>query len=67
MLFTAMLEPIFYHPFILIFSIRGNFKYFIGEKTWGTMDRVGFSDDEQDDKEKENNNPEIVKGSSQVA
>jgi poly-beta-1,6-N-acetyl-D-glucosamine synthase len=47
MLLTSMLEPIFYHPFILIFNIRGNFKYFIGEKTWGAMDRVGFSDDEK--------------------
>jgi poly-beta-1,6-N-acetyl-D-glucosamine synthase len=47
MLFTSMLEPIFYHPFILLFSIRGNFKYFIGEKSWGSMDRVGFSDDEK--------------------
>ncbi len=42
MLITAMLEPIFYHPFILIFSIRGNFKYFTGEKTWGKMEKVGF-------------------------
>ncbi|TVQ14978.1 MAG: glycosyltransferase [Bacteroidetes bacterium] len=46
MLFTSMLEPIFYHPFILIFSIRGNFKYFIGEKSWGNMDRVGFAEEE---------------------
>lgn len=51
MLFTAMLEPIFYHPFILWFSIRGNFKYFIGEKSWGSMERVGFSE-EEDKKEK---------------
>jgi poly-beta-1,6-N-acetyl-D-glucosamine synthase len=47
MLFTSMLEPIFYHPFILLFSIRGNFKYFIGEKSWGSMDRVGFSEEEK--------------------
>ncbi len=50
MLFTAMLEPIFYHPFILIFSIRGNFKYFIGEKSWGKMDRVGFDEVEEEKK-----------------
>lgn len=50
MLFTSMLEPIFYHPFILIFSIRGNFKYFIGEKTWGNMDRVGFAEEEKEKK-----------------
>jgi len=51
MLMTAMLEPIFYHPFILAFNIRGNFKYFIGEKTWGAMDRVGFTEkDSKNDK-----------------
>ncbi len=50
MLFTSMLEPIFYHPFILIFSIRGNFKYFIGEKSWGNMDRVGFAEEEKKSK-----------------
>jgi cellulose synthase/poly-beta-1,6-N-acetylglucosamine synthase-like glycosyltransferase len=51
MLFTAMLEPIFYHPFILFFTIRGNFKFFIGEKSWGSMDRIGFSEDEKKKKE----------------
>lgn len=44
MLFTAMLEPIFYHPFILYFNLKGNFKYFSGEKTWGAMERKGFSE-----------------------
>jgi poly-beta-1,6-N-acetyl-D-glucosamine synthase len=44
MLITSLIEPIFYHPFILVFNIRGNFKYFIGEKTWGKMDRVGFTE-----------------------
>lgn len=47
MLFTSMLEPIFYHPFILLFNIRGNFKYFIGEKTWGKMERVGFAEEKK--------------------
>lgn len=47
MLLTSMLEPIFYHPFILLFSIRGNFKYFVGEKSWGNMDRVGFTEEEK--------------------
>jgi hypothetical protein len=30
-----------------LFSIRGNFKYFIGEKSWGSMDRVGFSEEKK--------------------
>ncbi len=47
MLLTSMLEPIFYHPFILLFSIRGNFKYFVGEKSWGNMDRVGFTEEDK--------------------
>jgi poly-beta-1,6-N-acetyl-D-glucosamine synthase len=46
MLLTSILEPIFFHPFILMFTLRGNFKYFIGEKSWGKMDRVGFSKEE---------------------
>lgn len=55
MLFTALFEPIIYHPFILAFNIRGNFKYFIGEKTWGAMERVGFVQEEDDDDKKDNN------------
>ena len=66
MLFTAMLEPIFYHPFILMFSIRGNFKYFIGEKTWGSMDRVGFSEEEKKEDDDENNE-QIITERGQVA
>lgn len=42
MLITSMLEPIIYHPALLLFSLRGNFKYFSGEKTWGNMERKGF-------------------------
>jgi poly-beta-1,6-N-acetyl-D-glucosamine synthase len=49
MLITALFEPIFYHPFILLFSIRGNFKYFTGEKSWGSMERVGFSEEKKDE------------------
>ena len=45
LLFTALLEPIFYHPLILFFNLRGNFKFFAGEKTWGHMERSGFEEE----------------------
>ncbi|WP_266364064.1 glycosyltransferase family 2 protein [Tellurirhabdus rosea] len=39
----ALTEPIFYHPFIVYSSIRGNIDYFRGKKGWGTMTRQGLS------------------------
>lgn len=50
MLFTSVLEPIFYHPVILFSTIRGNFKFFTGEKTWGKMERQGFAENDKDEK-----------------
>lgn len=59
MLLTSLLEPIIFHPVVLFSIIRGNFKFFIGEKTWGKMDRQGFKDDENDDGNNEKTeNPE---------
>lgn len=46
MLITSLLEPIFFHPVVLYSTLKGNFKFFTGEKTWGKMDRQGFKDDE---------------------
>ena len=51
MLLTSVLEPIFYHPIILFSTIRGNFKFFIGEKTWGKMERQGFAENNEQEKE----------------
>jgi len=42
LLLTAFLEPIFYHPFILYWAIRGNIDYLAGDKSWGEMIRRGF-------------------------
>lgn len=42
LLFTAILEPIFYHPLILFWAIRGNIDYLAGNKSWGEMVRRGF-------------------------
>jgi poly-beta-1,6-N-acetyl-D-glucosamine synthase len=49
MLFTAFLEPVFYHPMILFFSLRGNIKFFKGEKSWGKMDRIGFMEEQPEE------------------
>lgn len=42
LLFTAFLEPIFFHPLILFWAIRGNIDYLAGNKSWGEMVRKGF-------------------------
>lgn len=50
MLFNALMEPILYHPVILYSNLKGNFKYFTGEKTWGKMERQGFLSDKKNKK-----------------
>jgi len=47
MMLNALLEPIIYHPIVLFSSLRGNFKFFTGEKSWGKMERQGFTVDEE--------------------
>lgn len=42
LLLTAFMEPIFYHPLILYWAIRGNIDYLAGNKSWGEMVRRGF-------------------------
>lgn len=42
LLLTAFMEPIFYHPLILYWAIRGNLDYLAGNKSWGEMVRRGF-------------------------
>lgn len=42
LLLAAMLEPFIYHPFIVLFSLRGYFNYIIGTRAvWGDMTRTG--------------------------
>ena len=42
LIIAAILEPIFYHPLIVMCSLRGYFNYLIGTKTvWGDMQRQG--------------------------
>ena len=43
LIFTAMIEPLIYHPLVVFWEIRGNYDYFINNKRdWGTMTRAGF-------------------------
>lgn len=43
LIFTAWLEPLLFHPFIVYWALRGNFDYFIRKKSgWGQMTRSGF-------------------------
>nr|WP_199913420.1 glycosyltransferase [Allomuricauda amoyensis] len=39
---TALLEPIFYHPFILWSALKGNIDLMRGKNNWGTMSRTGL-------------------------
>ena len=42
LILTGILEPIFYHPLIVYWSVRGNIDYWRGIRAWGKMDREGF-------------------------
>lgn len=41
---TAFLEPFFFHPLTVAWSIKGNWDYLRGKTGWGKMDREGFRD-----------------------
>jgi len=40
---TAFLEPIFYHPMVMLMSIKGNIDKLFNKKSWGKMERKGFT------------------------
>lgn len=40
---TALLEPLWFHPFVVWHAVRGNIDYMRGKKAWGTMTRAGFA------------------------
>lgn len=43
LLITSWLEPLFYHPLVVYWGLRGNYDYFVKKKkTWGKMTRAGF-------------------------
>ncbi|WP_223439380.1 glycosyltransferase family 2 protein [Polaribacter litorisediminis] len=63
---TAFIEPIFYHPLIVFFSLKGYFSFITSQElAWGTMTRQGFENDDKkkksdggnENKNDGNNNP----------
>ena len=41
-LLGILVEPIFFHPYLVLAAIRGNFDWIVGKKNWGEMKRKGF-------------------------
>ena len=39
---TAFLEPVFYHPLVMLMTIKGNIDKLFKINTWGKMERKGF-------------------------
>lgn len=42
MILTALIEPLWFHPRVVWWSLKGNFDLLKGKKTWGEMTRQGF-------------------------
>jgi cellulose synthase/poly-beta-1,6-N-acetylglucosamine synthase-like glycosyltransferase len=40
---TAFLEPLFFHPLVMLMSIKGNLDKLFKRNTWGKMERKGFA------------------------
>ncbi len=42
MIVTALVEPIWFHPRVVWWGLKGNFDLIKGKKSWGEMSRQGF-------------------------
>ncbi|WP_276373793.1 glycosyltransferase [Chryseolinea sp. H1M3-3] len=42
MILTALVEPVWFHPRVVWWSLKGNFDLIKGKKAWGEMTRQGF-------------------------
>lgn len=42
LLTTVLLEPVIYHPFVMLSAIKGNIDFLRGKKSWGSMTRQGL-------------------------
>ena len=42
MILVALVEPFWFHPRVVWWSLKGNFDLFKGKKSWGEMTRRGF-------------------------
>ncbi|MDO9184882.1 MAG: glycosyltransferase [Bacteroidia bacterium] len=43
LLLVAIIEPFYYHPFLVYSALKGNWEKIKGIKTWGDMTRGGFT------------------------
>ncbi len=43
LLLVAVIEPIYFHPFVVYSALKGNWEKIKGVKTWGEMTRGGFT------------------------
>ena len=41
---TAFLEPLFYHPLVMLMTIKGNIDKILNRTKWGKMERKGFGE-----------------------
>lgn len=48
---TTILEPLLYHPIVVLASVKGNIDQLLGKKSWGEMTRVGFKSVKEPEKE----------------
>lgn len=39
---TAFMEPLFYHPMVMLMTIKGNLDKILARNKWGKMERKGF-------------------------
>ncbi len=49
---TAFLEPVLYHPVLLLHALKGNIELLIGKRSWGEMKRKGFQENVGESKTK---------------
>lgn len=49
LIYSVLLEPTFFHPFITFSAIRGYIGVMFGKKSWGKMTRKGFGNTKKDD------------------
>src|ERR1035437_4453733 len=43
LILTAVIEPIYFHPFVVYWALQGNWDKLVGNNDWGVMTRKGFS------------------------
>ena len=40
---AALTEPLIFHPYLLYCSLRGNYDFLLGKKSWEKFSRKGFT------------------------